>query len=275
MGRRPCRHWNACKILARASAAAVLAAQRKAAEPAAEPPAAAAAVTPAPARKKAPQPRKLTPPGAPGLLAPRLARPRLTPEAQRVRLFAEDFEWPDGGEEEVIDEDGCSSDACIALGLMARLQPHQLEGVRFMWRTVAYDGRGRLLAHIMGLGKTLQSLATLHTAFDAHERRRAAGRLSARARGFLAILIVPAAVLMNWMAEFKTWLDPLGFGLASEHVHLIDTQNRAAAQASAGGPPDTPGTREGEGTHTSVTCCDCVRVVSERRKESLVSCAAC
>ena|SRR5438552_13332717 len=41
-----------------------------------------------------------------------------------------------------------------------RIKPHQVEGIKFMWRQVVYgDERSRqgcLLAHTMGLGKTMQ-----------------------------------------------------------------------------------------------------------------------
>lgn len=46
-----------------------------------------------------------------------------------------------------------------------RIKKHQIEGVRFMWRQVVNDGsdnveeqklEGCLLAHTMGLGKTMQ-----------------------------------------------------------------------------------------------------------------------
>lgn len=44
--------------------------------------------------------------------------------------------------------------------LSARLKPHQVEGVRFMWRELTVpddeDGQGCVLAHTMGLGKTAQ-----------------------------------------------------------------------------------------------------------------------
>lgn len=42
--------------------------------------------------------------------------------------------------------------------LAQRLKPHQVEGVQFMWRQLITIGenRGGLLAHTMGLGKTLQ-----------------------------------------------------------------------------------------------------------------------
>jgi SNF2 family DNA or RNA helicase len=40
-----------------------------------------------------------------------------------------------------------------------RIKPHQVDGVRFMWNQVVTDGKkmqGCLLAHTMGLGKTMQ-----------------------------------------------------------------------------------------------------------------------
>ena len=40
-----------------------------------------------------------------------------------------------------------------------RIQPHQNEGVQFMWRELVTDHeslQGCLLAHTMGLGKTMQ-----------------------------------------------------------------------------------------------------------------------
>ena len=44
-------------------------------------------------------------------------------------------------------------------GIATKIKPHQLEGVQFMWRELITDERslqGCLLAHTMGLGKTMQ-----------------------------------------------------------------------------------------------------------------------
>lgn len=40
-----------------------------------------------------------------------------------------------------------------------RIKPHQIDGVRFMWNQIVTDEKemqGCLLAHTMGLGKTMQ-----------------------------------------------------------------------------------------------------------------------
>ncbi len=56
--------------------------------------------------------------------------------------------------------------------LARKLKPHQAEGIKFMWDAVfeskkeVDDGKipgGSILAHCMGLGKTLQTIALIHT----------------------------------------------------------------------------------------------------------------
>ena len=50
----------------------------------------------------------------------------------------------------------------ISPHLAESLKPHQIEGIRFLWREIvgiaddSEDTQGCLLAHTMGLGKTLQ-----------------------------------------------------------------------------------------------------------------------
>jgi SNF2 family DNA or RNA helicase len=47
--------------------------------------------------------------------------------------------------------------------IAGRIKKHQIEGVRFMWNQIVTlgDMQGCLLAHTMGLGKTLQSITLL------------------------------------------------------------------------------------------------------------------
>lgn len=51
-----------------------------------------------------------------------------------------------------------NSDIFFHPSLAEVLKPHQVEGIRFMWQQLVQTGenRGALLAHTMGLGKTLQ-----------------------------------------------------------------------------------------------------------------------
>lgn len=78
------------------------------------------------------------------------------------------------------------------LGVPARLHDYQWEGVAFLYRTEA-----ALLADEMGLGKTVQTAVAL------------ALTLSARNEMSRALIVAPAALTMNWMAELTTWTPSL------------------------------------------------------------------
>jgi len=94
-----------------------------------------------------------------------------------------------------------------------RLKPHQIEGVKFLWREITApedeDGQGCLLAHTMGLGKTAQSLALLtavaETAKNINKRDALPEDLK-KARGkFRALVLCPPSLMANWKQEIATW----------------------------------------------------------------------
>ena len=66
----------------------------------------------------------------------------------------------------------------MAGALAGKLKAHQWEGVRFMWKNLVDDVTGEddeggcILAHDMGLGKTLQTLTFLHTFLFHHRQVR-------------------------------------------------------------------------------------------------------
>lgn len=87
--------------------------------------------------------------------------------------------------------------------LVKRLKPHQAEGIKFMWdacfesleRINSSSGSGCIIAHCMGLGKTLQVIALGHTLLT-HEKT-----------GVKTIMIVcPLSTVLNWVNEFTNWL---------------------------------------------------------------------
>ncbi|KAG9697173.1 hypothetical protein KCU95_g3100, partial [Aureobasidium melanogenum] len=94
-----------------------------------------------------------------------------------------------------------------------RLKPHQIEGVKFMWREITApedeDGQGCLLAHTMGLGKTAQSLALLTTLAETAknlEKRDALPDDLKKAKGKLrALILCPPSLMANWKQEIATW----------------------------------------------------------------------
>ena len=76
------------------------------------------------------------------------------------------------------------------------LKPHQIEGIRFLWRNiVTRKGHGAILAHSMGLGKTLQ--AVLFTYLYLRE-----------AIGTRVLILAPTTVLLNWDNEYHRWVPP-------------------------------------------------------------------
>ncbi|XP_050674558.1 uncharacterized protein LOC126972036 isoform X2 [Leptidea sinapis] len=87
------------------------------------------------------------------------------------------------------------------------MKAHQYEGVKFMWDacfesvsmvTKGFQGGGCILAHCMGLGKTLQVLALLHTV------------LTQPALGIRRVLVCcPLSTVLNWVDEIHKWIGPV------------------------------------------------------------------
>ncbi|KRT83926.1 helicase [Oryctes borbonicus] len=112
------------------------------------------------------------------------------------------------------------------------LKPHQARGIQFMWDTCFESleranetkGSGCILAHCMGLGKTLQVIALTHTLITKEET------------GIRKVLIVcPLSTVLNWTAEFKKWLpgedevevfELVSFKLNSERMYQVEEWNR-------------------------------------------------
>lgn len=83
--------------------------------------------------------------------------------------------------------------------LEGQLKPHQIEGVRFMYENLVakrLEYKGCVLAHSMGLGKTLQVIALIHTLFRNPKTTKVKN----------VLLVVPANVLSNWECEFEKWI---------------------------------------------------------------------
>lgn len=92
-----------------------------------------------------------------------------------------------------------------------RMEKHQVEGLEFMYKCCFNDlntkkkyrrqDHGCILAHCMGLGKTLQLIGLLHTAITYPQL------------GTNKILIIcPKSTVLNWVAEMERWLRPIDAG---------------------------------------------------------------
>lgn len=82
------------------------------------------------------------------------------------------------------------------------LKPHQIDGIKHMFsccygkigRNPEDQGSGCILAHCMGLGKTFQLIALLHTVINYPEFKT--NRI---------VILCPKSTLSNWKAEIKKW----------------------------------------------------------------------
>ena len=145
---------------------------------------------------------------------------RIRPISGRLHANSEDSasDTDSGDEEEVgqrrlggfrLNDTGDAEAEVLATPeLSGALKPHQKHGIRAMWVAVIQSiencrlplddqegPRGFILAHCMGLGKTLQVITFLHTVLLYKEL----GSLQK------ALVIAPKGVIYNWRDEFKKW----------------------------------------------------------------------
>ena len=90
----------------------------------------------------------------------------------------------------------------------ARIRPHQVEGVRFMWGEIVGAKEGCLLAHTMGLGKTMQCITLLVTIAEASRNpdERVHGQIPEALRQSRTIILCPPSLLENWCDELLMWV---------------------------------------------------------------------
>ncbi|KAL8181242.1 UNVERIFIED_CONTAM: hypothetical protein K2H54_050653, partial [Gekko kuhli] len=108
----------------------------------------------------------------------------------------------------VLDEDEETKEPLVYVHrkIVTKLKPHQVDGVQFMWdcccesvkKTKKSAGSGCILAHCMGLGKTLQVVSFLHTVL-----------LCDKLDFSTALVVCPLNTALNWMNEFEKWQEGL------------------------------------------------------------------
>lgn len=88
------------------------------------------------------------------------------------------------------------------------LKPHQIDGVKFMYEScygsvdfIKHPASGCILAHCMGLGKTLQLITLLHTVIRYPQLRTKR-----------VLVLCPKSTVINWSDEFQRWLSPIKIG---------------------------------------------------------------
>ncbi|KAL7017605.1 hypothetical protein ACKWTF_010454 [Chironomus riparius] len=88
--------------------------------------------------------------------------------------------------------------------LVKKLKPHQANGIKFMWdacfesveRCRKESGSGCILAHCMGLGKTLQVVTLTHTLLNNSDDTDVTR----------VLVVCPLNTVHNWVNEFQKWL---------------------------------------------------------------------
>jgi SNF2 family DNA or RNA helicase len=113
----------------------------------------------------------------------------------------------------------------IEANIAQMMKPYQLDGAQFLWRELTGDldrAQGCLLAHTMGLGKTMQSITLLQCVDFASRSSSVSIRnqlpLDLRLgndrgqRVLKCLVICPSSLLQNWRRELDYWLRPDAFG---------------------------------------------------------------
>ncbi|KAA8647617.1 hypothetical protein EYZ11_003223 [Aspergillus tanneri] len=93
-----------------------------------------------------------------------------------------------------------------------RVKPHQLNGIQFMWRELFEDEKqqGCLLAHTMGLGKTMQVIALLVTISSTASSSdpKISQQIPASFKDSRFLILCPSSLIENWYEEFLMWNPP-------------------------------------------------------------------
>lgn len=131
----------------------------------------------------------------------------LQPQRSRMqgkRRNSEDYDKQDLKEGRLLINAGkpdTDPDVYVAPHLTHVLQPHQIGGVKFLYDNIIEslgifnksDGLGCIIAHSMGLGKSIQAITFVEIFMRITKRNR-------------VIIICPVNVLLNWAREFEKWM---------------------------------------------------------------------
>ncbi|XP_029011626.1 helicase ARIP4-like isoform X2 [Betta splendens] len=102
-----------------------------------------------------------------------------------------------------VNHPAAEEDIFLSPQLARAVKPHQIGGIRFLYdnlvesveRFSGSTGFGCILAHSMGLGKTLQVISFIDALFR-------------HTQAHTVLAIVPVNTLQNWLSEFNTWVPP-------------------------------------------------------------------
>uniref|UniRef100_A0A914XQJ4 Helicase ATP-binding domain-containing protein n=1 Tax=Panagrolaimus superbus TaxID=310955 RepID=A0A914XQJ4_9BILA len=83
---------------------------------------------------------------------------------------------------------------CLLPAVKDILKSHQRDGIKFFFQRIIVEKSGAILAHNMGLGKTLTTLAFLYATLELYKKQI-----------LKVIIVVPVGVLRQWNQEYEKW----------------------------------------------------------------------
>ena len=103
----------------------------------------------------------------------------------------------------ILEQDANTKEVVLEVrkSLVRHIMPHQRDGIRFLYNAVVEnldktgEKGGAILAHCMGLGKSLQVIAIIDALVNARE--------SGVSR---VIILCPVNTIYNWMNEYERWI---------------------------------------------------------------------
>ncbi|KAF4338608.1 DNA repair rhp54 [Fusarium beomiforme] len=122
-----------------------------------------------------------------------------------------------------------------------RIKDHQIDGVRFIWNQIVRDPsvrQGCLLAHTMGLGKTMQVITVLVALAEAAQSKdpSVVAQIPEDLRDPRILVLCPAALVDNWMDELLKWAPVNLLGeLRKISANMTPEERAAAVSAWASG----------------------------------------
>lgn len=114
--------------------------------------------------------------------------------------------------------------------IAGRVKPHQVEGIRFMWNQVVVLRQGCLLAHTMGLGKTMQVITLLVAIAEASrsQDRSISSQVPGNLKKSKTLVLCPAGLVDNWVDELLIWSPQ-----DTAHVSLLGSLSKINASLDA------------------------------------------
>lgn len=102
--------------------------------------------------------------------------------------------------QEIILQTNSESQAkiCVHSDITKYLKIHQIDGIKFMFENCFVQNSGCILAHCMGLGKTLQVISMLHAVINSSEYPTNK-----------ILVLCPISTISMWKEEIVRWLAPI------------------------------------------------------------------